>query len=154
MSALLFNMRKILFFIVFFNTLNLWGNSGYFAVQEGSETYLAYKVSVIGEVKTSGEYILKDGDKLSDLISKCGGFSGKANIKDIIIIRNEKTIKINFYDFLKNANEKDNPKLFPGDYVIVKRSVWSYFLTGMDVLYKMALTINTIIIAYMYISNN
>ena len=127
-------------------------NTGYFSLKEGDETYMAFSVSVIGEVTKNGEYILKDGDRLSDLISSCGGFTGKANISHVKIVRNDSVVTIDFSKYLKTGEEKLNPILRPGDFIVVKKSGWSYFLTGLDVLYKAALTINTIIIAYVYIN--
>ena len=52
------------------------------------------RVNILGEVKNQGSYFVTESDKLSDLIAKAGGTTTEADLSDIKIIRNNKTIEI------------------------------------------------------------
>lgn len=53
------------------------------------------KVYISGEVKNSGVYDIKDGDRLDDLVKRAGGFTEKADINAInLALRLEDQMKI------------------------------------------------------------
>ncbi|MBK22289.1 MAG: hypothetical protein CMP63_08285 [Flavobacteriales bacterium] len=75
-------------------------------------------VSIGGEVVRGGDYELKEGETLQDLIQFAGGFNAKANMKQISIIRN--TFNGKEIQSFSRA-EAENVQLKKGDEVIISK---------------------------------
>lgn len=76
-------------------------------------------VTVIGEVKNPSQVILFPGAKLMEVIAKCGGFTDNADITNISIAREGKTIYVDL-----SKHQSQNPTdiaLEPGDVIYVPR---------------------------------
>ena len=75
------------------------------------------KVYISGEVKNSGVYDIKDGDRLDDLVKRAGGFTEKADINAInLALRLEDQMKIYIPNIDENQNIKaDNTNLAMGE---------------------------------------
>jgi len=70
------------------------------------------KVTILGEFKTPGNYLLeKDQTTLIDILGLTGGLTEKAQPKSIKIIRGERTNPEIIYINLKDINSLANPKL-------------------------------------------
>jgi len=106
------------------------------------------RVSLIGELKKPGNYIL-DKEKsiensakfifptLSDAIQQAGGITPNSNINEILIARklppsqkflnNElskteyKMTTVNLYELIMNGKQENNPYLFDGDIIKIKK---------------------------------
>lgn len=75
------------------------------------------KVYISGEVKNSGVYDIKDGDRLDDLVKIAGGFTDKADINAInLALRLEDQMKIYIPNIDENLNiNADNTNLAVGE---------------------------------------
>ncbi len=75
------------------------------------------KVYISGEVKNSGVYDIKDGDRLDDLVKRAGGFTEKADINAInLALRLEDQMKIYIPNIDENQNiNADNTNLAMGE---------------------------------------
>lgn len=70
------------------------------------------KVTVLGEVRTQGNYLLlKDKTNLVDMIGEAGGLTDKANERNIQIIRGDKTHPQIIIADLNNIQTLANPEL-------------------------------------------
>jgi polysaccharide export outer membrane protein len=80
------------------------------------------KVSVMGEVKTPGLYNIRKNTTLVEVVSMAGGFSLKADMHRIKVIRrsSDKPIYVNF------LTNKGDWGLENGDIIIINRSFVSY----------------------------
>jgi protein involved in polysaccharide export with SLBB domain len=83
-------------------------------------------VSVLGEVFKPGpvEYSGVKPMSLPEALSRVSGWTLKANIKDIIITRQNKIIHFNLDKYQKNPKDNPAPDLEDGDVVTVKQSVF------------------------------
>ena len=75
------------------------------------------KVYISGEVKNSGVYDIRDGDRLDDLVKRAGGFTEKADINAInLALRLEDQMKIYIPNIDENQNiNADNTNLAMGE---------------------------------------
>lgn len=75
------------------------------------------KVYISGEVKNSGVYDIKDGNRLDDLVKRAGGFTEKADINAInLALRLEDQMKIYIPNIDENQNiNADNTNLAMGE---------------------------------------
>lgn len=75
------------------------------------------KVYISGEVKNSGVYDIKDGDRLDDLVKRAGGFTDKADKNSInLALRLEDQMKIYIPNVDENQNiNTNNTNLTTGD---------------------------------------
>lgn len=75
------------------------------------------KVYISGEVKNSGVYDIKDGDRLDDLVKRAGGFTENADINAInLALRLEDQMKIYIPNIDENQNiNADNTNLAMGE---------------------------------------
>lgn len=83
----------------------------------------SFKVSVIGEVKSTGLYELKSWTTVLDVLAKVGGFSQFASRSRIVVLRREgktmKRIPFNYNKVIVEGGEQENFYLRPGDIVVV-----------------------------------
>ena len=112
-------------------------------------------VHVWGEVKKPGEYYVPAGINVLELISKAGGPTEYANIKNITLTHREVTsdrvVKVNLNDYLKNKElKKPIPVVENGDIVRVPRNRWYRWRT----LIKIAADVAIIANAYYWFSRD
>ena len=67
----------------------------------------------------SGRIYLKGKTTLMDLIVQAGGYTTDADIKNVKVIRGNKTYHINLFDILEKGDESQNPIIDDGDVVNV-----------------------------------
>lgn len=83
------------------------------------------KVYVVGAVTAPQAVSYIHGMKVLDAILAAGGFEEFAKQTNIVIMRkNGKQITVNIKDLLKGKDIKQNISVSPGDYVIVKESMF------------------------------
>ncbi len=94
------------------------------------------KVSVVGEISRPGLYSFSDKSEetttqptIVDALKKAGGITKNSNIKNITLTRRmpglEKIYKkteLNILDLIMNGNQNQNPYLFDGDVINVKKA--------------------------------
>jgi len=78
-------------------------------------------VRVLGEVKVPGMYEIKTGERIVDLIEMAGGFTVRADIKNIIIERyiteKKRIINLDLSKYYKDKDESVNILLEDGDVI-------------------------------------
>lgn len=81
------------------------------------------KVFITGEVQKPGGYPLTGVTTVVQLIATAGGLTEYANVKNILVIRNEKgrpvPYQVNYKDILALKNLSQNIELKPGDTILV-----------------------------------
>ncbi|TAN42088.1 MAG: polysaccharide export protein [Nitrospirae bacterium] len=63
------------------------GENDYLFIRTTPEWQLQKKVSISGEVKFPGTYVIKKGEKLSSLIDRAGGYTTEAYLKGAVFLR-------------------------------------------------------------------
>jgi polysaccharide export outer membrane protein len=99
------------------------------------ERGLQIKVHVLGEVANPGEYQVPDDTNVLEVISKAGGPTEFANVRNIIIKRRpdasgdsvasavpRKILKVDLQSYLVSEKAPAMPMLAPGDVVAVPRN--------------------------------
>lgn len=88
----------------------------------------AYKIYVMGAVATPKYVFYRDGLTILDAILEVGGFTKFAKENDVLIVRKEgkgtKEISAQVKDLMKEGDMTQNVQLKPGDFVIVKESIF------------------------------
>lgn len=78
-----------------------------------------FKVMVSGEVVKSMSVSASATDRVSDAISKAGGFKSTASLRYINLIRDGKTIFVDLLKYYQIGDESQNPTLMGGDFINV-----------------------------------
>ncbi|HDH31252.1 MAG TPA: hypothetical protein ENH26_00570 [Candidatus Wolfebacteria bacterium] len=119
------------------------------------------QVHVWGEVARPGEYLVPDGTNVLELISRAGGPTAFANLKNITLTRKEvptfskpqtasnhkenpyekNIMRVNLKSYLNNNNSNSLPVLKPGDVVVVKQNTWYKWQTIIKVISQIAIII-------------
>ncbi|GLI39257.1 polysaccharide export protein [Geobacter hydrogenophilus] len=88
----------------------------------------AYKIYVMGAVANPKYVFYRDGLRILDAIIETGGFTKFAKENDVLIVRKEGTstteISAKVKDLMKEGDMTQNVHLKPGDFVIVKESIF------------------------------
>lgn len=88
----------------------------------------AYKIYVMGAVNAPKYVFYRDGLRILDAIVECGGFTKFAKENDVLIMRKEAKgtteISAKVKDLMKEGDMTQNVQLKPGDFVIVKESIF------------------------------
>jgi len=88
----------------------------------------AYKIYVMGAVANPKYVFYRDGLKILDAILEAGGFTKTAKENDVLVVRMEaqgnKEINVKVKDIMKEGDMTQNIQLKPGDFVIVKESIF------------------------------
>ena len=81
-----------------------------------------FKVSVIGEVKKPGVYLLKGKTTVLEAISMAEGFTEFATTNNILLMKRAKgeRLRFDYRAFISGENMDQNVFLDPGDTIIVK----------------------------------
>jgi len=100
--------------------------------------YNPYLVRVVGETSLQGEVLPLPGEDLAQLLFRTGGFSTKADLKHIVIIRrtngNYEEIIVNLKKIFKEGRVEDIPLVEGGDIVVVREippwTTYDWWMTG------------------------
>lgn len=88
----------------------------------------AYKIYVMGAVASPKYVFYRDGLRILDAILEVGGFTKFAKENDVLIVRKDgkgtKEINAKVKDLMKEGDMAQNVHLKPGDFVIVKESIF------------------------------
>lgn len=89
------------------------------------------RLAIAGEVNTPGKYTLNPdlGDrkrpKVTDLLEKAGGLTVSANVREILLKRNddngERIYTINFWELLQQGDLKQDVDLQDGDVIVIPK---------------------------------
>jgi polysaccharide export outer membrane protein len=84
------------------------------------------KIYVIGAVNAPKYIFYREGMKVLDGILEAGGFNQFAKKNDVLILRKgqEEMSRVKVKDLVKEGDLSQNVELMPGDYVIVKESIF------------------------------
>lgn len=81
------------------------------------------KISILGQVAKPGAYELKSGLTVIDAIALGGGFTEKANVNSVKLVRikgkDKETINIDVNEIVSKGYKEKDIKLEPGDLIIV-----------------------------------
>lgn len=116
----------------------------------GQDRQLEMIVHIIGEVKTPGEYRVRDNTTALELLSKAGGPTEFANLGAILIrhtlpaspgtatAAGPAVQKINMGKYLHDGGATPPPVLQPGDFVSVPGNAWRTWRNGFSVVRDLA----------------
>ena len=95
-------------------------------------------VFVLGEVNMPGNYTLSPMSGVMSAIYKAGGITDHSSLRNIKVMRGEKTISIDMYDYLLNGKKNNN------DY---SQNVFSFFACEkqLDFFHKIVYTYSTLL---------
>lgn len=89
------------------------------------------RVSIIGEASYPGTYTLPSLATVFNALYACGGPGKIGSMRNIKVVRNEKTIaKVDFYDFLMTGNLKNNVGLQDNDVIIIEANQLRVIIDG------------------------
>jgi hypothetical protein len=119
----------------------------------GREQRFGMKVHIWGEVQKPGLYEVPDDTDLIELISKSGGPTEYANLRNVSISRTNhrgrELEKINVLEALKENNRGVSaPLLKPGDTVMVSRNKTYAWRTMIRTFSEISLIVSTYILIY------
>jgi len=80
------------------------------------------QIFILGEVQFPGSYQVSPGTSIVSALMHCGGVTREGSLRDIRLVRNEKTIAtFDLYNFLFKGEKGTGCKLQPGDVILVPR---------------------------------
>lgn len=92
-------------------------------IKDGDSIYIpstVEEVTILGEISKPGGYKWNEDMRLANLIARAGNTSDRANLEKIRVVKETGQMKeINMKDFFKNDELSANPKLQPGDLVMI-----------------------------------
>jgi polysaccharide export outer membrane protein len=92
-------------------------------VQDGDSIYIPSaleEVTILGEIARPGSYEWNENMRLANLIARAGNTKDRANLEKIRLVRNNNEIQeINMQKFFEEDELTANPKLQPGDLVML-----------------------------------
>ena len=116
----------------------------------GPGSKLEFKVNIWGQVKAPGKYNVEDGTNLLELISSAGGPTDYANLKRVRVTRTsgqeEKVIRYDLHEFLKNPGGTEMIDLMPNDTVYIPKNSKAAWREFIKFLSEVALIINTVLL--------
>ncbi|MBV6458513.1 MAG: hypothetical protein HONBIEJF_01643 [Fimbriimonadaceae bacterium] len=91
-------------------------------VESGDTIYVQsprpIRIRIIGEVRTEGEYVMKEGSTITSAIAVAGGLSDKGSMTSIMLFRDNEAISIDASGALTGS--KPNFELKDGDLVVFR----------------------------------
>ena len=88
-------------------------------------------VSISGEVKFPGEYVLQKPDEgIFDLVERSGGLTGDPFLRGARLTRNGQRVVVNFEKVLKKRSGKEDLVLLPGDQIMIPKSPKVVYVNG------------------------
>lgn len=110
----------------------------------GARDEVLMPVNIWGFVNKPGQYMVPYDTDLVSLLSYAGGPREEAKITDIKIVRNSKIVSsdsvlvVDVKNFIKTADQIENPVLKPGDTVVVSGSTFHFVSTFFEFAYRVA----------------
>lgn len=86
-----------------------------------------YRINIFGEVKIPGDYYVRSGDNLANLLAQAGGPTNEGSLSNIRIINVGEERRIDFKKAVKDEADMEKLSLRPGDIVIVPRRFMGAF---------------------------
>lgn len=87
-------------------------------------------VFILGEVKSPGSYNLSPMSGIIAALYKSGGINDNASLRNIKILREEKTITVDLYDYLLKGEKNISANLAEGDTVFVPATTGTVTIMG------------------------
>lgn len=113
----------------------------------GDDGILRMNVNIMGHVKQPGSYLVQDNINLISCLSAAGGYKPGANLKKIVIFRDEKIFKkLNFYNYLNENVPDTRIILLPGDTIYIDEKISSRIFYSSN-LPSMILSLLNVLIA-------
>lgn len=84
------------------------------------EALAAKKINIIGAVKNPGTYIVNPFSTITSSLSYSGGFEDYASLRNIVVIREEKRINFDLYEFLIRGSKDSDINIQQGDTILVQ----------------------------------
>ncbi len=92
-------------------------------IKDGDSIYIpstVEEITILGEVAKPGSYPWNEDMRLANLIARAGNTSDRANLEKIRLVNQDGQMQeINMDDFFEDSDLKANPKLEPGDLVMI-----------------------------------
>lgn len=92
-------------------------------INDGDSIYIPSaleEVTILGEISRPGSYEWNEDMRLANLIARAGNTNDRANLENIRLVHANSEIKeIDMQDFFENDDLTANPKLEPGDLIMV-----------------------------------
>lgn len=86
------------------------------------------KIYVMGAVTSPRSVLYREGLRILDVILECGGFTKFAKENSVLVMRKDgnqvKEIEVRVKDVMKDGELSKNIGLLPGDFVVVKESIF------------------------------
>ena len=79
------------------------------------------QIFITGEAFRPGSYAVSSVTTLFNALYACGGPDEYGSLRDIKLIRNNKTLTVDFYDFLLNGDSRSDHPLQAGDTIFISR---------------------------------
>jgi polysaccharide export outer membrane protein len=106
--------------------------SGDTALKSGDMLYIPdnelNKIYIMGAVNTPKHILHREGIKILDSILEAGGFTKFAKENNVLVLRKDsggvKEIRVKVKDLMQEGDINQNIPLIPGDYVIIKESLF------------------------------
>jgi len=83
-----------------------------------------FRINILGEVRAPGFYYVSDYEKFTAILSFAGGTLAAADLENIKLIRNYKSIDIDIEDIIREGSTATDLGLQSGDQVFVPRNWW------------------------------
>ena len=114
------------------------GNAGYASLKNGQSQIQvsitkirSIKITIIGDARKIGTYTLSSLSTLFNALYACGGPNEKGSLRNIELVRNNKTIsKFDAYKFLLNADQSSDVRLMDRDVIVIPTAKKLITLTG------------------------
>lgn len=88
------------------------------------------QIFITGEAFRPGSYAVSSVTTLFNALYACGGPNEVGSLRDIRLVRNNKTLAVDFYDFLMNGDSRSDSPLQAGDTIFISRRGKLASITG------------------------
>ena len=103
-----------------------------------------FRINILGEVRAPGFYYVSDYEKFTAILSFAGGTTDAADLENIMLIRNFKSIEINVEDIIREGSTATDFGLQSGDQVFVPRTWWTVNAGLVRVMFSAAALLLTV----------
>jgi protein involved in polysaccharide export with SLBB domain len=79
------------------------------------------QIFITGEAFRPGSYAVSSVTTLFNALYACGGPAENGSLRDIRLVRNNKTLALDYYEFLMNGDSKSDVPLQAGDTIFISR---------------------------------
>lgn len=86
------------------------------------DTLKSIQIFITGETFRPGSYAVSAVTTLFNALYASGGPNDSGSLREIKLLRNNKTISVDFYDYLLNGDSKYDYPLQPGDTIFISKS--------------------------------